>query len=169
MKFLIEARPGAGKTTAARRLVHLLRERGVRVSGITTQEIRESGGRLGFAIEAISSGEKGVLAHIDFPGPPRVGKYGVDLAALEDISLPELKRGSDVVVIDELGRMELASAAFVDAVADLFDSAVPVAATVQAKTQPFTDTLKSRDDIELIRLTTANRDTIPEEIARRLA
>jgi nucleoside-triphosphatase len=167
LRFLIEARPGAGKTTAALRLVHLLRERGIQVSGITTQEIREGGKRLGFAIEAVSSKENGVLAHIDFPGPPRVGRYGVDVAALEDVSIPELERDSDAVVIDELGSMELASAAFVDAVAAVFDGDVPVVATVHAKNQAFTDGLKRRDDVELIRLTKGNRDVIPEQIARR--
>jgi nucleoside-triphosphatase len=148
--------------------VLLLRESGVQVSGITTQEIREGRQRLGFAIEGISTGEKRVLAHMHFPGPPRVGKYGVDVAALEDISLPELEPGSGVVVVDELGSMELISETFVNAVAALFDGDVPVVSTVHVRKHPFTDRLKRRDDIELILLSKANRDDMPEQIAKRL-
>ncbi len=64
------------------------------------------------------SGDRGVLAHVALPGPPRVGRYGVDLQAFERIALPALaaSQPGGVVVVDELGKMELASAAFRDVV-----------------------------------------------------
>jgi nucleoside-triphosphatase len=73
-----------------------------------------------------------------------------------------------VVVIDELGKMELASEALVNAVSQLFDGDADVVATVHARKHAFTDELKGRDDTELIRLTRENRDGLPEEIAERL-
>jgi nucleoside-triphosphatase len=168
LKILIEARPGAGKTTAARLIVDVLRSSGGAVSGITTEEIRAGGARRGFAIEGISTGERAVLAHVDRPGPPAVGRYGVDVDALERIALPELSTDAGVIVIDELGKMELASDSFCDAVAALFEKDVSVVATVHAFKHPFTDELKGRADIELIRLSKANRDALPDEIAGRL-
>jgi nucleoside-triphosphatase len=73
-----------------------------------------------------------------------------------------------VVVMDELGRMELASAAFRDAVEEVFAAAVPVVATVHVYGHPFTDRLKRRPDVEVVTLGPSNRDRLPVEIAERL-
>jgi nucleoside-triphosphatase len=169
MKILVEGRPGAGKSTVARRLADTLRHDGIRVSGFITEEIRERGRRLGFSVERLG-GERGVLAHIDLPGPPRVGRYGVDLAAFERLAIPALEEPTDddVAIIDELGKMELASKPFREAVAALFDRSIPVVATVHSAAHPFTDRLKRRGDVETVRVTNANRDELPEELANRL-
>jgi nucleoside-triphosphatase len=168
-RLLVEARPGAGKTTAFRRLAALLRERGVPASGFTTEELREGGRRLGFAIESLD-GRRATLAHVELPGPPRVGRYGVDLEAFERVALPALDRGrGGVVLIDELGKMELASERFRSAVEELLERPVAIAATVQAARHPFTDRLKRRPDFELVRLAAKNRDALPGQLAERLA
>lgn len=169
MRILLEGRPGAGKSTIARRLADRLGRDGIPVSGFLTEEIRESGRRLGFSLERFG-GERGVLAHVDLPGPPRVGRYGVDLAAFERVAIPALEQAGkdEVAIIDELGKMELASDAFREAVAALLDRPVPVVATVQSASHAFTDALKRRRDVETMRVTTANRDELPELLAARL-
>lgn len=168
VRILIEARPGAGKTTAARRLVEALRDRGVAVRGFTTEELREAGARVGFAVESVD-GTRAVLAHTDFAGPPRVGKYGVDVEAFERVALAALDHVPEgaVVVIDELGKMELASGAFRDAVDRVLDGEAAVVATVHAHRHRFTDALKGR--LEVIRLTRENRERLPAELAERLS
>jgi nucleoside-triphosphatase len=167
-RFLLEGRPGVGKTTVLRRLVGSLRSTAVPLAGFTTEEIRERCGRVGFAVESLS-GERGTLAHVDLPGPPRVGKYGVDLAALERIALPALRGTSArVVVLDELGKMELASSAFRDVVTELFARDASIVATIQAARHPFGDALKRRRDVEVLRITERNRDDLPGRLAERL-
>jgi nucleoside-triphosphatase len=167
-RVLVEARPGAGKTTAFRRLAELLREGGAAVAGFTTEELRERGRRTGFAVEAID-GPRETLAHVELPGPPRVGRYGVDLEAFERVALPALGASkSDVVLIDEFGKMELASAPFRSAVEELLERPVAMAATLHTARHPFTDALRSRSDVELIRLTAANRDDLPARLAALL-
>ena len=120
MRLLLKGRPGIGKTTVARRLLTLLQEADVPVGGFTTGELRTSRRREGFVVEA-TCGAQGLLAHVDLPGPPRVGRYGVDLAAFERVALPALGDPGlgGVVVVDELGKMELASAALRAAVVEL--------------------------------------------------
>jgi nucleoside-triphosphatase len=86
-RLLLEGRPGIGKTTVARRLLQLLQEAGVPAGGFTTAELRTGGRREGFLVEA-ASGAHALLAHVDLPGPPRVGRYGVDLAAFDRVALP---------------------------------------------------------------------------------
>jgi nucleoside-triphosphatase len=167
MVTLIEARPGAGKTTALQRLAQILRERGATVAGFLTEEIRDGGKRVGFSIETLR-GERGTLAHVECPGPPRVGRYGVALREFERLAVPALRVPADAVLIDELGKMELASVAFTDAVANLLEGETPVVATVHAFRHPFTDRLKGRRDAEVVRLTRANRDELPGLLAQRL-
>jgi len=168
MLTLIEARPGAGKTTALQRLAELLRERDVTLAGFVTGEIREGGRRVRFSIETLR-GEWGTLAHQKLPGPPRVGRYGVAIGELERIALPALRLPAGVILIDELGKMELASSRFRDAVADLVEGDTPVVATVHAFHHSFTDALKRRPDAEVVRLTRENRDQLPRLLAEKLA
>ena len=168
-RLLLEGRPGIGKTTVARRLVNLLQEAGVPVGGFTTAELRAGGRRAGFAVEAVSGAQK-VLAHVDLPGPPRVGRYGVDLRAFEQVALPALRSPATggVVVVDELGKMELASAAFREAVVELLGREVAVVATVQLARHRFTDALKRRPDMQVVRVTEATRDALPEQLMDRV-
>jgi nucleoside-triphosphatase len=169
LRALLEGRPGIGKTTVTRRLIALLRDARVPLGGFVTDELRVGGRREGFMVEAVS-GDRGVLAHLELPGPPRVGRYGVDLQAFERIALPTLAvpQPGRVVVVDELGKMELASAAFRDAVSVLLERDVAVVATVQLHHHPFTDALKRRPDIQVLRVTEHSRDALPELLAARL-
>ena len=167
-RLLVEARPGAGKTTAFRRLAELLGASGIPIAEFTTAEVREHGRRVGFEVESFD-GRRALLAGVTLPGPPRVGRYGVDLEAFERIALPALRvPPGGVAVIDELGKMELGSERFRDAVERLLDMPAPLAATVHVARQPFTERLKRRPDVELIRLTAANRDELPRRLAARL-
>jgi nucleoside-triphosphatase len=167
-KILLEGRPGSGKTTVARDLVAILTARGVAVSGFTTEEIREGGRRLGFQVESVF-GPRAVLAHIDLPGPPRVGKYGVDLGSFERVALPSIAAPTGVVVIDELGKMELASGEFQRAVAALFDTDLRIVATVHAFAHPLTDALKRRPGVKIIRISPQTRERLPQELAASVA
>jgi nucleoside-triphosphatase len=173
-RLLIEARPGAGKTTAIGRLAQLLDEAGIALGGFFTRELRESGRRVGFEVEAFA-GERGLLAHVDLEAAPRVGRYRVDVEAFERIALPALgppyARGvttPGAVLIDELGKMELLSDLFAESVLALFERPVPIVATVHTAKHPFTDALKRRPDVSTVRLTAANRDRLPEELVERL-
>ena len=168
-RLLIEARPGAGKTTALGRLAERLREAGVPLSGFLTRELREQGRRVGFEIETFA-GERGLLAHVDIKGSPRVSRYGVDVDQFERLALPELEAppSRGVVLIDELGKMELASERFREAVLALFERSVPIVATVHTARHPFTDELKRRPGVSTVRLTSANRDRLPEGLAEQL-
>jgi nucleoside-triphosphatase len=99
-----------------------------------------------------------------------VGRYGVDVKAFERVALPALEAAAetDVVIVDELGKMELASSRFREAVSALFESRRPIVATIHGFRHPFTDALKRRDDVELLRITEKTRDALPAELAKRL-
>jgi nucleoside-triphosphatase len=169
VKILLEGRPGSGKTTVAWRLLEILKGNGVPVRGFVTREIRQRGSRVGFSFET-TDGATGTLAHVDFAGPLRVGKYGVDLDEFERVVVPIVAEAGmdEIVLIDELGKMELASKPFRDAALSLFENNASVVATVHTFKHSVTDALKHRKDVDLIAVTTTNRDRLPEEIAARI-
>jgi nucleoside-triphosphatase len=169
-RLLLEGRPGVGKTTVAVRLIEILQADGLRVTGFVTRELRgERGRRLGFQLETVD-GRHGLLAHVDLSGGPRVGRYGVALDDLERLAVPVLERaaGGSIVVVDELGKMELASAPFRDAVAGVLERPLPLVATVHAFGHPFTDAVKRNPAVTVVPVTRGNRDALPPELAARV-
>ncbi|MEM0445438.1 MAG: NTPase [Nitrososphaerota archaeon] len=107
--------PGCGKTTAVERASELLKKNGFRVSGILTREVRVEGRRIGFDIIDVETGASRPLARVSDEGGARLGKYRVYKENLDGFAT-ELLRGAlaqDVlVVIDEVGPMELMSQRF---------------------------------------------------------
>ena len=106
---------------------------------------------------------------MDIAGPPRVGRYGVDLETFERIALPALSAPAEVMVIDEVGKMELASERFREAISALFDESGSIVATVPAYRHPFTDALKGRAGVETLAVGRETRDGLPERLADRLS
>jgi nucleoside-triphosphatase len=167
-RVLLTGRPGCGKTTLIRRVVN---ELALPAGGFYTEEIREHGERVGFKIITLD-GETAVLAHVDFKTQERVGKYGLDLSALDTIGVEALRRAvraRQFVVIDEIGPMELRSAVFHDVVNEALDSPEPsgILATITARSLPFTDAIKKRPDVTLVEVRLDNRDELLVELSQR--
>jgi len=161
--ILLTGQPGIGKTTAIKTIVDKLEPKDI--GGFWSSEIREKGGRVGFAVETLS-GKRGILAHVSIKGHPRVGKYGVNIPDIDTLIIPELliARESDrIIIIDEIASMELFSKHFSEEVRRCLDTG-RVLGTIQERRQPFLDEIRSRRDITLLKLTIENRDQLPLEI-----
>jgi nucleoside-triphosphatase len=162
-KVLLTGRPGCGKTRLIKRVVNdLARPAG----GFYTEEMREAGTRAGFKIVTLD-GKEAVFAHVDFKTRDRLGKYGLDLSALERIGVGTVRqavRTRQLVVIDEIGPMEIRSAIFRDAVTEALDSEVSVLATIYARSLPFADAIKSRPDVTLIEVRPENRERLVSQL-----
>ena len=162
---LITGRPGVGKTTVMRGLSEHLAH--LALAGFYTDEIRQGSRRQGFRAVTFGGGET-VLAHVAFRARPRVGRYRVNIAGFEELILPELDRPADLLLIDEIGKMECFSSAFVSRVRELLDGSTPVAATVAMAGGGFIGEVKSRADVEIVVVTRDNRDHLPRQLAARL-
>ena len=164
---MVTGKPGIGKTTLVVRVVERLRG-SLRLAGFTTSEMRDAGGqRLGFRI-VTAEGKRGELARAGLRSRGRVGRYGVHVEEFERLALPELaRRDVDLIVIDEIGKMECASGRFRRAIEDALDSSVSVLATMGISGLPFFQALRARPDVELLTLTERNRDSLVAELCAR--
>jgi nucleoside-triphosphatase len=143
---------------------------GLRLAGFYTREVRERGQRVGFEIVGLR-GQRCLLAHVGWDSQLRVGRYGVEPARLEPILQAELGQSPgevDVCVIDEIGKMECLSPSFVEAVRGVLDGPAPVLATVALKGGGLIAEVKARSDVRLVTVDPANRDDLPDQLARVL-
>jgi len=162
--LFVTGRPGVGKTALIR---SVLTELDVDAGGFTTVEVRDGGRRIGFDIVALD-GARGVLARHDLVSPYRVSRYGVNKDDIESIGVPAIERAvaeSELIVMDEIGRMELCSDRFMHAVGAALGSPVPVLGTIQDRRNTFLDAVRERGDIRIITVTEFNRDELAETIA----
>jgi nucleoside-triphosphatase len=168
MKLLVTGRPGVGKTTLIRRVVEKLP---VKAKGFYTEEIRDTatGKRRGFGISTLS-GESAVFADRAFDSPCRVGGYRVDVKQFEALALPALKKAmaakEGILVIDEIGKMELCSEAFADLIRQIAEEPdLTLLATVPLKdVHPVVKAIKAAGDAVVVEITAANRDEAPDEV-----
>jgi nucleoside-triphosphatase len=137
--------------------------------GFYTEEVRVAGVRQGFRLVTFD-GEQRIIAEVRRPGPPRVGKYGVDVAAIDAVARRVLAPDPQVAlfVIDEIGKMECLSQAFVDGVRGLLANEQPLFATVALIGGGLIEEVKRYPHAQLIQLTRENRDRVPEQVARVL-
>jgi len=170
--FLLIGAPGIGKTTVLFNAVEMLKAQGISVGGMISREVRETGVRVGFEILDLTNGKTGWLAHINQTTGPQVGKYHVKLADLNNVgamAILEALKKCQVIVIDEVGPMELFSEIFKHAVKLSLDDSKPVLAVVHAKAKdPLITVTKEKADSEILNVTLNNRNKIAQELVERI-
>ena len=168
--ILLTGHPGVGKTTMLKSIIERCSH--LAVTGFYTEEIREKGIRLGFRAIAMS-GSSCVFAHREFQTRPehRVGKYGVRPEILETLALPHLspyRKAADLVVVDEIAKMELLSMPIKESLVQALDSDCPLLGTISLKGTGFVKQVKEREDVEIFKITWQNRNVLGEQVYRQL-
>ena len=159
--------PGAGKTTIVR---EALTKTKIKAGGFYTEEIRANGLRQGFKIITLD-GQNARLAYIGILSPYRVGKYGVDADSLDDIGVPAIYKAmeeDDLIVVDEIGKMELFSSQFREAVSKAMDSDKKVLATIMLNSYPFADEIKARPEVQVISVTRDTQNQVLDDVIKWL-
>jgi nucleoside-triphosphatase len=165
--FLLTGAPGTGKTSL---LKEILTQAKASAGGFYTEEIRTGSVRQGFEIITLD-GKSATLAHTNIQSPYRVSKYGVDISALEEVAVPAIRkatRDSDIVVIDEIGKMELFSTSFQEAVIEAIESEKRVLGTIMLKAHPWADNIKHHSKVKVTIVTKTNRNQIAQQILQWL-
>ena len=150
-----------GKTSLLRQIVAVCQRS---AGGFYTAEVREAGQRVGFDITTLA-GETAPLARVGLASPYRVGKYGVDLLSLEHVGVRALSLAldsCDIVVCDEIGKMELFSSSFREVVRKALASPKLLLGTIMLAPLPFADWAKAQPQVTLVRLDRGNRQQVKQ-------
>lgn len=158
MRIGVTGHPGVGKTTLVKRVLAEIR---LRAGGMITEEIRKCGHRVGFLVWDVATGREGYLAHLHHCDGPKFGRYRLCLRDLEEIGAAAIERAveeAELIVIDEVGPMELQSGRFVAAVAKALASEKHLLVTVHRASNHHL-AYRIRHEVDhLIRLTQSNRE-----------
>ncbi|MBA7632246.1 Nucleoside-triphosphatase THEP1 [subsurface metagenome] len=161
--YLLTGKPGTGKTSLIKQAIAGLRGK---AGGFYTEGIRRGGVREGFRLVTLD-GQETILAHINIHSPHRVGKYGVDIDSLDRVGVFALNQAAEecnLVVVDEIGKMELFSTDFREAVWQIINSGKKVLGTIMFKANPWADRIKRQPQVNLVEVTRANRHRVLEEL-----
>lgn len=169
VNVLITGKPGCGKSTLITKIINILNDRSFKVGGITTLEFRSPmGRRIGFLISDIETGDEKIMASKDFQSEVRVGRYGVDTSAIRTIGVVAINRAittADVIIVDEIGKMELLVPEFQHCVTTALNSPKPVLGTIgQYLSSDFAAAIKQRPDVEVLELSRTQRASIFQHI-----
>jgi len=170
--IFVTGQPGIGKTSVLLKAANELRKKGYKIGGMISSEARERGVRVGFEILDVNTGRKGWLAHMDQPTGCQVGKYRVNLNDLDAIgtnSILEAINDADVIVVDEIGPMELLSSAFREAIVNAMKKGKPLVGTIHHSAHdPLITAVKSDKNTEIIEVTQENRQQLHNVIIDRV-
>lgn len=158
---------GVGKTSLLREVTLSRRER---IGGFYTDHMLSGRMRKGFVMRTFD-GQERVLAAKGMKSSHQLGKYGVDINALENVGIPALKlalEAKDMIVIDEIGSMEMMSERFRQTLLECLTSTKPVLATIRAASQPFSDQVKKFSDTQTIILTKSNYNQVKLQVRKWL-
>jgi len=161
--LLLTGKPGTGKTALIK---EALARTKVEAGGFYTEEIRTGGIRQGFKIVTLD-GQEAILAHVSISSPYQVSKYKVDIDALDRVGVSALRQAlkeSDLIVIDEIGKMELLSPRFKEAAMQAINSGRKVLGTIMLNPHSFADQVKCHPEVEVFVVTRDNRTQVMRKV-----
>lgn len=154
------------------------------MTGFVTDElVDKSGRRIGFDVARLGPNgvvtRRGVLARKQRPHEDKsttwrkTGKYHVNVTSFEHVALPSLRvdKGCRVIVIDEIGRMELHSEVFEKRVRALLDCegvriVGALTAPIYGHRVPLCDEIAKREDVSVIKIKKSTRDEASKGMLR---
>ena len=165
--LILTGRPGIGKTTIIKAVVAQV---GDRAGGFYTEEIRGPGGRKGFRLITLA-GQSEIIAHVDFKSRSQIGRYGVKVEVIDQLGAGAIRAAAEhcqIVIVDEIGKMELYSSPFQSAVLKAISGPKTVLATAMLSDQPWVTALKTLPQVTVWEVTPMNRTRLPDEVLRWL-
>jgi len=171
-KIGITGLPGSGRTELLLTIVDMLAAENVKVGGVITEPILEEGKVTGFKMVDFITKEEAVIAGVSITSKHRINEFGIDLDTMGMFSVNAIKRAvyqSDLVIIDEIGRIQLKSEYFNKAVLNALKSSKPMIMTIYRKSRSsLLQDIRRRDDIRMLEVTPVNRGILPFKIFKVL-
>jgi nucleoside-triphosphatase len=165
-RIAVTGSPGIGKSTLVAKVAAAA---GMRVGGVLARDKRYKDRRIGFELLDLASGAVGMLADETGSGP-QLGKYRVHPEELDCIGAAAVENAlkCDLIVVDEVGPMELTSKRFVSAVEMAIASSRPMLVVLHEWSNHRL-AKKIRSTFQVITVTRENREPLVDEIALALS
>ena len=161
--LLLTGKPGTGKTAIIKEAIARAK---IKAGGFYTEEIRVGRRRQGFRIIGLD-GREAILAHINISSPYQVSKYRIDVESLNRIGVSAIHQAlqeCDLVVIDEIGKMELLSPQFREAMLRAINNGKRVLGTIMLDSHPLADEVKHHPEVKVLLVISGNRNQVLKEI-----
>lgn len=173
IKIGITGLPGSGKTYALLRVIEMLQDGEIKIGGMIDEPVGDGRHKTGFTVRNILTNETEVFASTGIESKVMIGKIGVDLSKLEEVGVKAIREACetcDIIVIDEVGKMEVESEAFIEAVKEALDAEKPMILTLHKKSRnPLLQDIRRRDDVRVLEVTPTNRNLLPYKIVRLMS
>ena len=170
IKIGITGLPGAGKTTALLSVIDMLKRDDLKIGGMLNEPIMDGRYRVGFTTKNFMTGDTETFALNTIESKIMVGKIGVDISRLEAVGVSAIKQACeecDIIIIDEVGKIEVESELFCQVVKDALDVDKPMILTLHKKSRnPLLQDIRRRDDVRILEVTPTNRALLPHKIVR---
>ena len=167
-KIGITGLPNTGKTQLLMKIIDMLEAEEMIVGGMITEAIIFRNKKVGFYVIDWLTKKKRKFAHENIESNIHVENYGVDMRALDAVGVKAIKTAiaeADVIIIDEVGKMEVESPGFVKVVNDALDCDKPLILTLHKKSRnPLLQDIRRRDDLRILEVTPVNRNLLPYKI-----
>ena len=165
-RIAVTGSPGIGKSTLVAKVAAAA---GMRVGGVLARDKRFKDRRIGFELLDLASGAVGMLADETGSGP-QLGKYRIHPEDLDGVGALAIENAikCDLIVVDEVGPMELTSHRFVSAVEMAIASSKPMLVVLHEWSNHRL-AKKIRSTFQVITVTCENRDALVNEIALALS
>ena len=158
--------PSSGKTTVIKKVLSKLERK---TTGFHTEEIKKNSKRVGFLMKTLD-GNEGLLGHENIKSRFYIRRYGVSIENIETLAIPSITPQSEneIIIIDEIGKMECFSEKFCVAAVKALDARNVVLGTIAVGGTDFIREIKERKDIKVYEVTTQNRDELPGNLIREI-
>lgn len=115
-------------------------------------------------------GRRGYLAQQEIKSDFHIRRYGVSIENIEQIAASSIvPAGRNIIILDEIGKMECFSEVFRKAALNALDSPNIVVGTITFGGDDFIQAVKRRPDIEIHEVTPENRDSLPDLILGKIS
>lgn len=161
MKLFLTAPPGVGKSTIIDTVV---REYPGKTRGIVAREVLNAEGKRQGFTSYNAACESRQFMFLAEPGKGAVGDFSVDVQAIDEFVVPELRAAlseDGLVYADEIGRAQAKSAAFLAVLRDLVRSPKALLASIVYDDEPWSMEFKTNPHVCILEVNVQNRNALP--------
>ncbi|MHB8372097.1 MAG: NTPase [Thermoplasmataceae archaeon] len=172
VKIGITGPVGSIKAEALSKIMEILKNDGKIIHGVLVNETLEQGKLKAYSILDIYSKRRVTFAEVGLVSRVKIDKLGVDTRLLEEILIPCLKKAreiADIIVIDEIGKLENTTRSVQKEINDTLNYIKPLIVTLHKKSRnPVLQEIRSLEGVRVFDITPINRNILPFKVLRVL-